>query len=53
MAAIPGSVPLGGFVAPTDSADEYAVTDERYNRGGYRSVGDMAALMAITPARSP
>lgn len=38
MAAIPGSVRVAGFIAPTDSTDTFAVTDEIYNRGGYRSV---------------
>lgn len=51
MAQIPGSVRVGGFVAPTDSTDTFAVTDEFYNRGGYRSVADLAARDAITPDR--
>ena len=34
MAAIPGSVRVGGFIAPTDSTDTYAVTDDAYGRGG-------------------
>lgn len=51
MAAIPGSVRVGGFIAPTDSADTFAVTDELYNRGGYRSVADTTARDAITADR--
>ena len=47
MAPIPGSVRFTGFVAPTDSTDTYAVTDEIYNRGGYRSVANAAALVAL------
>lgn len=47
MAPIPGSVRFTGFVAPTDSTDTYAVTDETYNRGGYRTVADAAALAAL------
>lgn len=51
MAAIPGSVRVAGFIAPTDSTDTYAVTDEQYNRGGYRSVASIAERDAITVAR--
>jgi hypothetical protein len=51
MAPIPGSVRFTGFVAPTDSTDTYAVTDETYNRGGYRTVADAAGRLAITMDR--
>jgi len=51
MALIPGSVRVAGFIAPTDSTDIYAVTDETYNRGGYRSVADITARNAITADR--
>lgn len=51
MALIPGSVRVAGFMAPSDSTDTYAVTDETYNRGGYRSVVDVAARNAITADR--
>ena len=51
MAAIPGSVRVGGFIAPTDSTDTYAVTDETYGRGGYRSVANATERDAITPDR--
>lgn len=51
MAAIPGSVRVGGFIAPTDSTDTYAVTDDAYGRGGYRAVADAAARDAITADR--
>lgn len=51
MAAIPGSVRVAGFIAPTDSTDTYAVTDEQYNRGGYRSVATLADRDAITADR--
>lgn len=40
MASIPGSVTLGGFIAPTDTDDVYATHDEIYGRGGYRTVTD-------------
>jgi len=51
MALIPGSVRVAGFIAPTDSTDTYAVTDETYNRGGYRTVADIASRNAITSDR--
>lgn len=51
MASIPGSVRVGGFLAPTDSGDLYAVTDETYNRGGYRTVADNTARDAISADR--
>ena len=51
MPPIPGSVRVAGFIAPTDSTDTYAVTDEAYDRGGYRSVADATARLAITPDR--
>jgi len=51
MAAIPGSVRMGGFIAPSDDTDSYATQDEFWNRGGYRSVADTAARLAITADR--
>ena len=51
MAAIPGSVRVGGFIAPSDSTDTYPVTDETYGRGGYRSVEDNTERDAITAPR--
>lgn len=51
MALIPGSVRVGGFIAPTDSTDTYAVTDETYGRGGYRAVADATERDAITADR--
>ena len=51
MATIPGSVRVGGFIAPTDSTDTYAVTDDIYGRGGYRSVADLVERNAITEDR--
>ncbi len=38
MSKIIGGVPVAGFISPTDSNDDYFVTTEEYNRGGYRSV---------------
>jgi hypothetical protein len=47
MAAIPGSVPITGFVAPTDSLDTFASHDEAYGRGGYRTVSNLTESDAI------
>jgi len=47
MAKIPGGIPFGGLVAPTDDNDTYAVTDEKFNRGGYRTVQDTTERDAI------
>jgi hypothetical protein len=49
--AIPGSVPITGFVAPTATSDTYATQDEFYNRGGWRTVADITARNAITADR--
>jgi hypothetical protein len=51
MSAIPGSVRVEGFIAPTDSTDTYAVTDPTYGRGSLRSVANIAARNAITKDR--
>ena len=51
MAVIPGSVRVAGFIAPTDSTDTYAVHDDAYGRGGWRTVADIAARNAITADR--
>lgn len=51
MATIPGSTTVGGFVAPSDTADTYAAHTEEYGRGGYRTVADITARDAITDPR--
>lgn len=51
MAKIEGGVPIAGFVAPTDDSDTYAVTDERFQRGGYRSVDTNADMQNIPEDR--
>lgn len=51
MSAIPGSVRMAGFIAPTDSTDTYPVHDEQYGKGGYRTVADITARNAITSQR--
>ena len=40
MATYPGSVPVGGYIAPTDTSDTFAVTDSRFARGGHHEVAD-------------
>lgn len=51
MAKIENSVPLGGFIAPNDSADTYATHDEQYGRGGFRSVATITERDAIPSDR--
>jgi len=51
MSAIPGSVSVTGLMAPTDSTDTYAVTDQQYGIDGLRSVADHTTRNAITTAR--
>ena len=51
MAEIPGSVRVAGFLAPTDSTDTYAVTEDSYNKGGFRAVAALADRNAITSDR--
>jgi len=51
MANIAGSIPIGGFIAPTDINDVYATQDERFNRGGYRSVETITDRDNVTPDR--
>lgn len=51
MTAIPGAVRVGGFIGPTDDTDTYAVHDEFYGRGGWRTVADITARDAITADR--
>ena len=51
MALIPGSVRVGGFIAPTDSEDTYAVTDPTYGLGGLRTVNNTTARDSIPASR--
>ena len=51
MAVIPGSVRVGGFIAPSDSTDTYATQSEEWGRGGWRTVADITARNAITADR--
>lgn len=51
MAAIPGSVPYTGFIAPTDSTDTFPVTKPEFGLGSLRTVADITARNAITSQR--
>ena len=51
MPPIPGSVRITGFIAPTDDTDTYPVTDETYNKGGFRAVANNAELIGIPALR--
>ena len=51
MAAIPGSVPLTGKVAPTDTTDTFATHMDIYGEGGYMAVADTATRNLITEDR--
>lgn len=51
MAAIPGSIRVTGFIAPTDSTDTYACTDPIYGIDGLRSVADLTERNAISNER--
>ena len=51
MAQIPGSVPLTGKVAPTDTTDTFATHVGIYGEGGYMTVADQTEREAITTER--
>jgi hypothetical protein len=51
MPNIPGSVPVTGFIAPTDAGDTYATFEPIYGRDGLRSLADKATRNAITTDR--
>lgn len=51
MTVIPGSVRVAGFIAPTDSTDTYAVHDDAYGRGGWRTVNNITERNSITADR--
>lgn len=51
MAPPPGSVRVTGYVGPSDTADPYPCQTEEYGRGGFRSVTNAAARLAITADR--
>jgi len=49
--AILGSVPVTGFVAPTDPHDLYPSHDSYYGKGGYREVVDLVDRDSIPAQR--
>jgi len=50
MAAIPGSIPLTGFIAPTDSLDTFSTHDSDYGRGD-KHVSNISTRDLITEDR--
>ena len=51
MASIPGSVRVGGFIAPSDTIDTYATHDSLYGRGGLKEVSSTEERDAIPADR--
>tara|TARA_R100001440_G_scaffold7617_1_gene14923 strand:- start:566 stop:1567 length:1002 start_codon:yes stop_codon:yes gene_type:complete len=51
MAQIPGSIPITGKVAPTDTTDTFATHVDVFGEGGYMTVADQAEREAITTER--
>lgn len=51
MSLIPGTIPVTGTFAPTDSTDDYAVTDPIYGIDGLRNVADKTVRNAIPSNR--
>lgn len=47
MAKIPGTVGLGGKIAPKDENDKYPVTDPKYGLGGLRTVANLTERNSI------
>lgn len=50
MAQLQGTL-VASKIVPTDSLDTFATHDEKYGRGGFRSVADIIERDAITPER--
>ena len=48
---IPGTVPLGGRIAPTSTLDTYPTHEDKYGKGGYRPVVTVAERDAIPTER--
>ena len=51
MAEIPGSIPVTGFIAPTDSTDIYPVTDSIFGIDGLRNVSGSTERDSISLQR--
>jgi len=51
MSGYPGSVPVGGFFAPTDTTDTYPTSDSQFNLGGWHEVATHTDRDAIPAAR--
>lgn len=54
MPQIPGTIPLTGAIAPTDSLDSYPIADMAYIKGGLKTVATIGERNDITgPRREP
>lgn len=51
MPGYTGSIPLTGFIAPSDTADTYAVLDPLFGIDGLRNVNSLSEMYAIPSAR--
>jgi len=51
MPGYTGSIPLTGFIAPSDTADTYAVLDPLFGIDGLRNVNSLAEMYAIPAGR--
>lgn len=51
MSLIPGSIPVTGFIAPTDTTDTYPVTDAIYGIDGLRNVPTYTDMYNISLER--
>ena len=51
MPNIPGSIPVSGFIAPTDATDTYPTHEDKWGKGGHRTVATLAERDAITAER--
>jgi len=51
MAQIPGTIPIAGKIAPTDSLDNYPTHDSIYGKGGLTEVANNTARDAISTQR--
>lgn len=51
MAGYTGSIPVTGFIAPTDTSDSYAVIDPLFGIDGLRNVASVADLHTIPASR--
>jgi hypothetical protein len=51
MTAIPGSIRVTGFIAPSDDTDVYATHEDVYGKGGFRPVANVTTRNLISSDR--